>query len=65
MLPTYKQADQYRKDALEKENTIKELKLELTAAKAEQTNGVGSDGGDDGAYWKNKYEGLLADVSNS
>jgi hypothetical protein len=61
MLPTYKQADQYRKDAAEKEDAIKDLKLELKAAKAVQSNGVGAAGGDT-SYWKNKYETLLAAI---
>jgi hypothetical protein len=57
MLPTYKQADQYRKDA-------EELRFELKAAKAQQTNGVGGAAGGDITYWKNKYETLMATVSS-
>ncbi|EUC31628.1 hypothetical protein COCCADRAFT_6510 [Bipolaris zeicola 26-R-13] len=56
MLPTYRQAEQYRKDALDREETIKGLQKELIAAKASQNNG-------DTTYWKNKYETLLATVS--
>jgi chromosome segregation ATPase len=56
MLPAYKQAEQYRKNALDKEETIKGLQRELTAAKASHNNG-------DANYWKNKYETLLASVS--
>lgn len=56
MLPTYKQADQYRKDALDKAETIEQLTTELTKAKATQSNG-------DVSYWKNKYESLLASIS--
>jgi hypothetical protein len=63
MLPTYKQADQHRKDALEKEDTIKGLKLELSAARAQQSNGVGAAGRDVG-YWKNKYEDLMARIDS-
>lgn len=60
MLPTYKQADQYRKDALDKDEVIKGLKLELSTAKMSQSNGVSA--GSDGAYWKDKYESLLSTV---
>lgn len=60
MLPTYKQADEYRKDALVKEQEIQKLKLELSQAKTSQFNGVGP--GRDASYWKNKYESLLATV---
>ncbi|KAJ6195693.1 hypothetical protein J3E72DRAFT_402779 [Bipolaris maydis] len=56
MLPTYKQAEQYRKYALDREETIKGLQKELIAAKASQNNG-------DTTYWKNKYETLLASVA--
>lgn len=56
MLPTYKQAEQYRKDALDREKTIKSLQKELITAKASQNNG-------DTTYWKNKYETLLATVA--
>ena len=64
MLPTYKQADQYRKDAADKEEVIKDLKMELKAAKAQQINGVGGAAGGDVTYWKNKYETLMATVSS-
>ncbi|KAF1849490.1 uncharacterized protein K460DRAFT_305703 [Cucurbitaria berberidis CBS 394.84] len=60
MLPTYKQAEQYRKDALHKEDVIKGLKLELIAAKTSQSNGVGANG--DANYWKDKYESLLSTI---
>ncbi|ENI09207.1 hypothetical protein COCC4DRAFT_56729 [Bipolaris maydis ATCC 48331] len=49
MLPTYKQAEQYRKYALDREETIKGLQKELIAAKASQNNG-------DTTYWKNKIQ---------
>ncbi|CAO2651834.1 Nn.00g001170.m01.CDS01 [Neocucurbitaria sp. VM-36] len=60
ILPIYKQANQYRKDALDKEDVIMGLKLELSAAKTFQSNGVGAGG--DAAYWKDKYESLLSSV---
>lgn len=47
-------------DALEKDDEIKTLKEELSDAKNAQSNGVGASG--DTAYWKNKYESLLATV---
>ena len=60
MLPTYKQANQYRKDALAKDDAITALKQDLATLKAKQTNGAGADA--DAVYWKEKYEGLLATV---
>lgn len=60
MIPTYKQADQYRKDALDKEDMIQSLKLQLSTSKTSQSNDVGAGG--DGAYWKAKYESLLSTV---
>ncbi|KAJ4308783.1 hypothetical protein N0V94_009207 [Neodidymelliopsis sp. IMI 364377] len=62
MLPTYKQAEKHRQDAREKESEINNLKLQLAAAKVSQSNGVASAGGDT-AYWKQKYETLLSNVS--
>lgn len=58
MLPMYKQADQYRKDASDKDDEIKGLNLELAAVKASLANGVGTRG--DVGYWKDRYESLLA-----
>jgi hypothetical protein len=60
MLPAYKQAEQLRKSALEKDDQIKGLILELSTAKASQTNGIGSGG--DATYWKDKYDGLLSSI---
>lgn len=60
MLPMYKQADQYRKDCLDKDSLIKELEDRLSTAKSSQPNGMSIGG--DVAYWKNKYESLLATV---
>lgn len=56
MLPTYKLADKYRKDALEGAQTIKGLELKLAEAKTSQSNG-------DSSHWKVKYESLLDRVS--
>lgn len=56
MLPTLTKAEEYRKDALQKEETIQELHKRLAAAKASQSN-------DDAGYWKSKYEGLLTSIS--
>tara|TARA_R110002003_G_scaffold171_1_gene13834 strand:- start:31330 stop:31518 length:189 start_codon:yes stop_codon:yes gene_type:complete len=60
MLPTYKQAEQYRKDSLAKDDQIKKLKLELSAAKTSHSNGVGSSA--DAPYWKGKYDELLSKI---
>jgi hypothetical protein len=63
MLPTYKQAARLQKANLEKEEQIANLKLELTTAKSSsKPNGVGVGG--DAAFWKAKYENLMARVSN-
>jgi hypothetical protein len=62
MLPTYKQANQFRMAADDAEYQILTLRRDLAAARASQSNGVGSGG--DAAYWKNKYDGLLATVGN-
>ncbi|KAJ4376139.1 hypothetical protein N0V83_001420 [Neocucurbitaria cava] len=61
ILPTYKKAEEYRKEALEKEDLIMGIKLELSAAQAAKSNGVLA--GSDAAYWKDKYESLLSSVS--
>ena len=58
MLPAYKQAEAYRTDALEKTEQIKKLQDQL--AGAAKTNGVG--GGNDAAYWKDKYDNLLSNI---
>ncbi|KAF2822191.1 hypothetical protein CC86DRAFT_331032 [Ophiobolus disseminans] len=60
MLPTYKQAEHFQKAALEKEEQIKSLKLQLSSASS-KPNGVA---GGDAAYWKAKYDHLMATVSN-
>lgn len=61
MLPTYREAERHRQEARDKEAQITELKHELAAAKATQTNGIGATGGDS-AYWKQKYETLLSTI---
>ena len=62
MLPTYKLADQYRIDSLEKDDIINGLKLELNASKALQPNNMGAMG--DAAYWKDKYESVMATIGS-
>jgi hypothetical protein len=62
MLPTYKQAEQIRIAAEKKDEKIKGLELQLSAARALQINGVGTGG--DASYWKNKYEGLLSSIDH-
>ncbi|CAI9625115.1 hypothetical protein GT037_007437 [Alternaria burnsii] len=66
MLPTYKKADQLRRDVVERDATINKLELELAEAKVSKTNGVGAgvSGGNDVRYWKQKYEALLLTVDN-
>jgi hypothetical protein len=60
MLPTYKQAEQFRKAALEKDEQIENLKKELSEITVSRSNGVSAGG--DAAYWKEKYEGLLSSM---
>jgi hypothetical protein len=60
MLPTYKQAEKFRFAATDAESQIETLQQELATAKASQSNGVSSGG--DAAYWKAKYDGLLANI---
>lgn len=62
MLPTYKQAKKFRTAAMDAEDQIATLRRDLSAARASQSNGVSADG--DAAYWKKKYDGLLATVGN-
>jgi hypothetical protein len=62
MLPTYKQAEQIRTSAEKKDEMIKGLELELSAAKSYQSNGLGAGG--DATYWKKKYDGLLSSIGN-
>lgn len=62
MLPTYKQADQFRQTAEQRTEQIKDLEAKLAEAKAAHSNGVGADG--DAAYWKGKYDNLLASIGN-
>lgn len=62
MLPTYKQAEQLRQVAEQQNEQIKNLKAELSDAKASQSNGVGAGG--DAAYWKDKYDNLLASIGS-
>lgn len=56
ILPLSKQADQFRKDLVQKEETIKDLQEKLALAE-------GSQSGDDVRYWKTKYETLLESIS--
>lgn len=62
MLPTYKRAEQFRQTAEQQTEAIKGLQAELSEAKVAQSNGVGAGG--DAAYWKAKYDNLLASISN-
>jgi hypothetical protein len=62
MLPTYKQADQFRQTAEQQAAQIKGLEAKLAEAKAAQSTGVGAGG--DAAYWKGKYDNLLASIGN-
>ncbi|KAJ4401454.1 hypothetical protein N0V91_007888 [Didymella pomorum] len=61
LLPTVKAAEKYKQDAHDKEEQITDLRHQLTTAKAAHTNGVGAAGGDS-AYWKGKYDNLLANI---
>ncbi|KAF3047038.1 hypothetical protein E8E12_010685 [Didymella heteroderae] len=61
MLSTHKAAEKCKQDAHDKEMQIIDLKHQLAAAKASQSNGVGAAGGDT-AYWKQKYENLLTSI---
>ncbi|KAI2480927.1 Spc7 multi-domain protein [Pyrenophora tritici-repentis] len=63
LLPLSKQAEQYRQAALDKDDVVKNLELQLATvkAKASQSTGAGPTGGD-ARYWKSKYETLLANV---
>ncbi len=58
----YKEAEKYRQQAQEKETQITTLKQELASAKSAQPNGTGAAADGDSAYWKQKYETLLANV---
>ncbi|KAF2028644.1 hypothetical protein EK21DRAFT_101677 [Setomelanomma holmii] len=60
MLPTYKQADLWRTQALAKDEQIEELNRALTAARVSRSNDVGSGG--DAAHWKKRYDDLLAKI---
>ena len=53
--------EQYRQAALDKDDVVKNLELQLVALKASQSTGAGTTGGD-ARYWKSKYETLLANV---
>jgi len=66
MLPTYKKADQYRQEVVDRDEVIRGLELELTQAKvSKKTNGVGAAApSSDALYWKNKYEAVLLAVDN-
>lgn len=62
MLPTFQEAEKLRKSALEKDEQIQALMLELSSAKtAPKTNGIATG---DAAYWKGKYEKLMASISD-
>ncbi|KAF3041617.1 hypothetical protein E8E11_001308 [Didymella keratinophila] len=61
LLPTAKAAEKFKQDAHDKEMQITDLKHQLVTVKASQTNGVGAAGGDS-AYWKAKYDNLLANI---
>lgn len=65
MLPLYKEAEQIRDAALKRDEEIETLKTELSKAKTLQSNGGGAGGAaGESAYWKGKYENLLASVGN-
>jgi hypothetical protein len=65
MLPTYKMAEEYRQEAADKDEVIRNLELKLAEAKVSKTNGVGAAAsGGDARYWKNKYESLLHSIDN-
>jgi hypothetical protein len=60
MLPTYRKADQYRQEVVDRDEIIRKLELKLAEAKVSKTNGVGAAApGSDVRYWKDKYEALL------
>jgi hypothetical protein len=59
MMPVCKEAEQLRKDALTKDDLVKRLEAEI--AEIKNTSKATSTG--DSAYWKEKYENLLASVS--
>ena len=61
MLPTAKAAEKYKQDVHDKEEQITDLRHQLATAKAAHTNGVGAARGDS-AYWKGKYDNLLANI---
>ena len=58
ILPLSKQAEQFREDLVQKEQTIKELQEKLTSATSPQVNDDG-----DIHYWRSKYETLLESMS--
>lgn len=49
-------------DAAEKDMQIADLKQQLADAKISKSNGVSATAGGDSAYWKQKYETLLANL---
>ncbi|KAL5119576.1 hypothetical protein ACEQ8H_002422 [Pleosporales sp. CAS-2024a] len=61
MLPTYKEADKFRKAAQDAEQLITALREDLAKARASQSNDAAPTG--DAAYWKAKYDSLLNTVS--
>lgn len=61
MLPKCKAAEKQKQDMHDKDLQITDLKHQLATVKASQTNGVGA-AGCDSAYWKGKYENLLASI---
>jgi hypothetical protein len=60
MLPTYKEAEKHRSACIEKDKEIATLKSDLFTTKTQtsQSNSVGGDT----AYWKDRYESLLATI---
>lgn len=60
MLPTYREAEKYRSACVEKDKEIAILKNDLSTAKTKsgQSNGIGGDA----AYWKDRYESILASI---
>lgn len=54
--------EQYKQDAEEKQLQISDLEKQLTLVKAAPPNGVGAAASGDSAYWKQKYDTLLASL---
>jgi len=62
MLLKYREVEQYKQDAKEKQLRIDDLEQQLTLVKAAPPNGVGAAASGDSAYWRQKYDTLLASL---